>query len=292
MSWNFLVQNSKKYDKKINEDNFIIPMISQIFFLSARGDSIINRDFRSDLIKNTPELFYRKVKLAKGDAEPIFNIEGINFAYLKRSSIYVVATTRFNGSPSYLLELLNRIMTIIKDFCGTINEEIIRKNFVLIYEILDEIIDFGHPQLTNTSHIKPLIASEVINETKGGGNVSSLSKFSNFSLFSPTTINSQASNVSVSKGNSNDIFVDIFEKINILFNSSGYVINSSIDGCIQMKSYLSGNPSLKLTLNEDLTLADTNTPGSIVLDDCNFHESVQHNEFLTNKALKILPPEG
>lgn len=102
------------------------------------------------------------MKLSKGDVEPIFNIEGINFAYLKKSSIYVVATTRFNISPSYILELLNRIIVIIKDFCGVINEEVIRKNFVLIYEILDEIIDFGHPQLTNTSHIKPLIASEVV----------------------------------------------------------------------------------------------------------------------------------
>jgi AP-4 complex subunit mu-1 len=119
-----------------------------------------------------------------------------------------------------------------------------------------------------------------------------MKKISNFSLFSPSTINSSASSVSVSKNNSNDIFVDIYEKINILFNSSGYVINSAIDGCIQMKSYLAGNPSLKLSLNEDLTLADSGAPGSIVLDDCNFHESVQHNEFLTNKALKIMPPEG
>ncbi len=112
-------------------------MISQIFFLSTRGDTIINRDFRSDLIKNTPELFYRKVKLSKGDADPIFNIEGINYAYLKKSSIYVVATTRFNISPAYVLELLNRITVVIKDFCGSINEETIRKNFVLVYEILD-----------------------------------------------------------------------------------------------------------------------------------------------------------
>jgi AP-4 complex subunit mu-1 len=80
-----------------------------------------------------------------------------------------------------------------------------------------------------------------------------------------------------SKASHNEIFIDIYEKINILFNSSGYVINSSIDGCIQMKSYLIGNPALKLVLNEDITIADTNTPGSIVLDDCNFHESVQHN---------------
>jgi AP-4 complex subunit mu-1 len=243
-------------------------MISQIFFLSARGDSIINRDFRSDLIKNTPELFYRKVKLSKGDVEPIFNIEGINFAYLKKSSIYVVATTRFNVSPSYILELLNRIVVIIKDFCGVINEETIRKNFVLVYEILDEILDFGHPQLTNTSHIKPLIASEVV---EGKNSLLDMKKLSNLSIFSSNTVNSSASNVSVSKNNHNEIFIDIFEKINILFNSSGYIINSSIDGCIQMKSYLVGNPALKLILNDDLTLAETNTPGSIVLDDCNFH---------------------
>ena len=176
-------------------------MISQIFFLSSRGDSIINRDFRSDLIKNTPELFYRKVKMGKGDVEPIFNIEGINFAYLRKSSIYIVATTRFNVSPAYILELLNRIVVIIKDFCGIINEETIRKNFVLIYEILDEIIDFGHPQLTNTSHIKPLIASEVVEAKKEG--LLDIKKFKDFSLFSSNTVNSSASTVSVSKNTHN-----------------------------------------------------------------------------------------
>jgi hypothetical protein len=38
-----------------------------------------------------------------------------------------------------------------------------------------------------------------------------------------------------------------------------------------MKSYLTDNPSLKLVLSEDITMADSNTPGSIILDDCNFH---------------------
>jgi len=48
--------------------------------------------------------------------------------------------------------------------------------------------------------------------------------------------------------------VDVFEKISVLFNASGYVINSSIEGCIQMKSYLTGNPPLRLALNEDLVV--------------------------------------
>ena len=89
---------------------------------------------------------------------------------------------------------------MIKDFCGVINEETIRKNFVLVYEILDEIIDYGHAQLTNTSHIKPLIASEVVE------NKSSLLdiKLGNLSIFNQNTINSSAANISVnSKTNQN-----------------------------------------------------------------------------------------
>ena len=31
-------------------------------------------------------------------------------------------------------------------------------------------------------------------------------------------------------------------------------MNSSIDGCIQMKSYLKGNPELKLVLNDDIVV--------------------------------------
>jgi len=38
------------------------------------------------------------------------------------------------------MEILNRVAKIIKDFCGVLTEESIRKNFVLIYEILDETI--------------------------------------------------------------------------------------------------------------------------------------------------------
>lgn len=32
-------------------------------------------------------------------------------------------------------------------------------------------------------------------------------------------------------------------RLNVLFSQSGQVVNSSIDGCIQMKSYLSGEMS-------------------------------------------------
>jgi AP-4 complex subunit mu-1 len=91
----------------------------------------------------------------------------------------------------------------------------------------------------------------------------------------------------------NEIFVDIFEKLTVLFNSNGYVINSSIDGVIQMKSYLQGNPELRLVLNEDLVVGrDGQQFGSVILDDCNFHECVDVRDFEAMKTLSINPPDG
>lgn len=76
-------------------------------------------------------------------------------------------------------------------------------------------------------------------------------------IFKSTTISSLAitkpmGQLDNKKNKNNEIFVDIFEKLTCLFNANGMVINSSIDGVIQMKSYLQGNPDLRLVLNNDL----------------------------------------
>jgi len=67
------------------------------------------------------------------------------------------------------------------------------------------------------------------------------------------TINSNAieqpvGNKKKRKKGENQIFVDVYEKISILFNSSGYTINCAIDGCIQMKSYLHGKNRIILII--------------------------------------------
>jgi len=93
----------------------------------------------------------------------------------------------------------------------------------------------------------------------------------------------------------NEIFVDIYERISVTFNSNGYVLNSSIDGTIQMKSYLAGNPELKLALNEELVIGKGTGPGGygvIEIDDCNFHECVKLNDFDALRILSFVPPDG
>lgn len=40
----------------------------------------------------------------------------------------------------------------------------------------------------------------------------------------------------------------------------GYILTSEIDGTIQMKSYLTGNPEIRLALNEDLSIGRSQGP--------------------------------
>ena len=45
------------------------------------------------------------------------NIDGVTYVYMKKKGLFIVITTRTNGSPSFLLEILGRICKVnfIKD---------------------------------------------------------------------------------------------------------------------------------------------------------------------------------
>lgn len=61
--------------------------------------------------------------------------------FLKRNELFFVFTSASRKYPhSMALELLQNIVGRIHDFCGALDEDNLRTNFVLIYEIIDEMI--------------------------------------------------------------------------------------------------------------------------------------------------------
>lgn len=187
---------------------------------------------------------------------------------------------------------------MFKDYCGTLSEEAIRKNFILLYELLDEMLDYGYPQITRTSTLKSCVYNEPI-VVESIGTTSSMvnpKTASANSVHKPviSSVNAQGRKTENPANQKNEIFVDILERLNVLFSSNGYVLNSTIDGCIQMKSYLAGNPELRLALNEDLNIGknQSSTYGSVTVDDINFNDVVNLTEFESARTLTFVPPEG
>ena len=164
------------------------------------------------------------------------------------------------------------------------------------------MLDYGYPQVTQTENLKAFVYNEpiVITPVANTGSMINPKTASASAVHKPviSSVNTDGKKSSVSQKQKNEIFVDILEKLNVVFSNNGYILNSSIDGCIQMKSYLAGNPMLRLALNEDLVIksADPNSNNanyaSVALDDCNFNDCVNLSEFEHTRTLSFIPPDG
>ena len=262
--------------------------ISQFFVLSPRGDTIIWREFRNDIERSAAERFFQIVKKKSGDITPCFLDQDINYYSVKKNQMYIVAASKYNISPSMIISLLQRLTILFKDYCGVLSEEAIRRNFILIYELLDEVMDYGLAQVTDTEQLKMHVHNTAV-QSRGEGppkiQIGKPRTAAASSTFKPIDFGKTG------RPSKNEIFVDILERINLVFSSEGDVVNSSIDGCIQLKSYLAGNPNIQVALNENLVIGPGAGAGC-TLASCNFHESVDLKEFQQNKVLSFTPPTG
>lgn len=155
--------------------------ISTFSILSLRGDTIISREFRDVPVHRCSEIFFRAAKFGVANAlkaaseegsdsaekeieepPPVFILDGISYIWTKSAGLYFLCTTRYNVSANLILELLSRLTKSFRDFCGVLTEESIRKNFILVYELLDEVIDYGFPQESQTDVLKQFVYNEPI----------------------------------------------------------------------------------------------------------------------------------
>lgn len=272
-------------------------MISQLFILAPNGHTIVHKDYRSEVPKDAAETFLRKV-VEKKDTTPVFNVEGVNYICVRKNGLFFLCTTVHNVSPAYIIELLTQLTKVCKDYIGVLNEESLRKNFTLIYELVDEMIDFGYPQSAATADLQAF----VFNEAAPVSTQTGVSRHLPMSFKqAPKTMSSRAVHKPIALRDSgrdakNEIFVDVIDRISATFNASGQVRTFSIDGSIQMKSYLSGTPELHLALNDDLVINGGGGRGggygSVELDNVNFHECVQLDRFEQERMLVLEPPQG
>jgi len=164
-----------------------------------------------------------------------------------------------------------------------LEEESIRDNFVVTYELLDETMDFGYPQTTQTQLLKQYITTEAHSFTKG--DVLPPSNLTTKIYWRPPDI----------KHPKNEVFLDVIEKVNLQVGGNGTILNSEIIGQVQMRCLCSGMPELRLGLNDRVqfggsTRASTNK--AIELEDVKFHHCVSLSRFQSDGAIIFVPPDG
>lgn len=227
---------------------------------------------------------------------PIITLGSTSFYHVRVNNLYVVAVTKNNANAALVFELCYRLINICKSYFGKMDEESVKGNFVVIYELIDEILDFGYPQNTESETLKMYITTEEIKYSAAPANSSKITV--------ATTSNTSWRRNDV-KYKKNEAFVDVVETVNLLMSNKGTVLRADIDGVIMMRAYLSGTPECKFGLNDRLVLdradkqrgdATGQVPsegsGSVELDDCHFHPCVRLEGFESSRTITFIPPDG
>lgn len=62
----------------------------------------------------------------------------------------VLALSKRNSNAAEIILFLHRLTQVLVEYFKELEEESIRDNFVIIYELMDEMMDFGYPQTTES----------------------------------------------------------------------------------------------------------------------------------------------
>ena len=212
---------------------------------------------------------------------------GESYVYIKHNNLYLCAVTCKNSNAALIVSFLYKLASVFKDYFGVLEEESIRDNFVIIYELLDETMDHGLPQSLDSTILRSFITQE-------GNRMADDSK-SKPPVALTNAVSWRAEGI---KHKKNEIFLDVVEKLNLLVAANGTVLHSEILGAVKMKSYLSGMPELKLGLNDKVMFEATGRQNqarsgkAVELEDIKFHQCVRLARFENDRTISFIPPDG
>ncbi|KAG5221499.1 AP-1 complex [Salix suchowensis] len=251
-------------------------MASLIAILDLKGKPLIQRSYRDDV----PSSYIEQGQ----QVTPCFSSQGINYMHIRHSNLYILALSKRNSNAAEIILFLHRLTSVLVEYFKELEEESIRDNFVIIYELLDEMMDFGYPQTTESKICK----SEYITQE---------SHKLEIQVRPPMAVTNAVSwRTEGIRYRKNEVFLDVIESVNLLVNANGNVVRSEILGAVKMKCYLSGMPELRLGLNDKVMFESTGRSTArgkaIEMEDVKFHQCVRLSRFENDRTISFIPPDG
>eukprot|EP01122_Echinamoeba_exundans_P007928 TRINITY_DN2531_c0_g1_i2.p1 TRINITY_DN2531_c0_g1~~TRINITY_DN2531_c0_g1_i2.p1 ORF type:complete len:448 (+),score=99.91 TRINITY_DN2531_c0_g1_i2:50-1393(+) len=273
--------------------------ISSIYILDSQGKKLILRDYRGDVdTKSAIATFVQEVVEApdNADQKPIFHKDDVHYAYIKHNNIYLVAVTRINADATTTISLLYQIVKVFAEYFDHVEEESIRDNFVMVYELLDEMVDFGYPQNTEPVILKEYIVQEsqkLQGRQKANAGLTNAITGGRFNETNRVTKTYPR----------NEIWLDLIEKVNVMISAKGHMLQHEVMGQMRTKAHLNGIPVLFMAFNNKFNFSREtdensrqisvgNVEGALTNEDFSFHACVDSSKIESERVIRFIPPDG
>uniref|UniRef100_A0A8C6TUT8 Adaptor related protein complex 3 subunit mu 1 n=1 Tax=Neogobius melanostomus TaxID=47308 RepID=A0A8C6TUT8_9GOBI len=249
-------------------------MIHSLFLINNTGDIFLEKHWKSVIGRSVCDYFF-EAKDKAGDPEnvpPVLQTPHHYLISIYRGKLFLLSVIQSEVSPLFVIEFLHRVADTIQDYFGECSENVIKENLVIVYELLEEMLDNGFPLATESNVLKemirpPNILRSVVN------------------TLTDTLPTGQLSNVpwrrAGVKYTNNEAYFDVIEEIDAIIDKSGTTVFAEIQGAIEACVRLTGIP--------DLTLSFMNPR---LLDDVSFHPCVRFKRWEAERVLSFIPPDG
>ena len=255
-------------------------MIHSLFLINDTGDVFLEKHWKSVISRSVVDYFFDAKNKANSieDISPVIATPHHYLISVLRSNIHFVSVCMTEVQPLFVVEFLHRVADTFDDYFNDITETTIKDNYVVVFELLDEMLDNGFPLATEANILKELIKPPNILRTV----VNTVTGKSNVSEVLPT---GQLSNIpwrrAGVKYTNNEAYFDVIEEVDAIIDKSGATVSAEINGYIDCAVKLTGMP--------DLTMSFVNPR---LFDDVSFHPCVRYKKWESERLLSFVPPDG
>uniref|UniRef100_K7GGP0 AP-3 complex subunit mu-1 n=1 Tax=Pelodiscus sinensis TaxID=13735 RepID=K7GGP0_PELSI len=239
-------------------------MIHSLFLINCSGEMFLECDYFFEAQEKATDV---------ENVPPVISTPHHYLISIYRDKIFFVSVIQTEVPPLFVIEFLHRVADTFQDYFGECSETAIKDNVVIVYELLEEMLDNGFPLATESNILKELIKPPTILRSV----VNSITGSSNMGETLPT---GQLSNIpwrrAVVKYTNNEAYFDVIEEIDAIIDKSGSTVFAEIQGVNH------GKPSC--------AIGQINNPR--LLDDVSFHPCIRFKRWESERVLSFIPPDG
>lgn len=105
--------------------------------MNLKGEVLLSRLVRGDIKRSVADIFRIHVISNPDVRSPVMTLGTTSFFHVKHDNVYLCAVSRQNANAALVFEFCYKVISIGRSYFGKFDEEAVKNNFVLIYELLD-----------------------------------------------------------------------------------------------------------------------------------------------------------
>ncbi|CAK9019341.1 AP-3 complex subunit mu-1 (AP-3 adaptor complex mu3A subunit) (Adaptor-related protein complex 3 subunit mu-1) (Mu-adaptin 3A) (Mu3A-adaptin) [Durusdinium trenchii] len=247
---------------------------------NTHSEVLIEKHWRKVTNRTFVDLFLEEVSKCElpQDVLPVLSMSNLNMINVFRDKLFLLCTVAEEVQPLLVVEFLHRVLDTFADYFSNVDEVVIKENFSMVYQLLEEMCDNGIPFITESNALRemvvpPSISNRIAAVVSGKSNVAE-------ELPDGTVSNIPWRRKGVHY-NVNAIYLDIEEEIDCIMGPSGELVSCQVHGSLLCTSKLSGMPDLVVSFDD-----------SRIMQDFFLHPCVRVSKFEKDRVLSFVPPDG